>query len=122
MEPTPEKDVCWKIKRLHSAYAQFRERDIQILDLTSTQAYLLGYLSRRNRIVLTERALAVHEQILERIQAKNALATAYLTEDEVATLHCLLDQVYANLTAASTENGKGPCLCMDESFEKNGNL
>ena len=48
MEPTPEKDVGWKIKRLHSAYAQFRERDIQILDLTSTQAYLLGYLSRHS--------------------------------------------------------------------------
>lgn len=166
MEPTPEKDVGWKIKRLHSAYAQFRERNIQKLDLTSTQAFLLGYLShhsdapvyagdigrdfglrhptvsgllsrmeqkgfiryeadedhRRKRIVLTERALAVHEQILEQIHATNMLATANLTKDEVATLHRLLDQVYANLTAASSENGEGPCMCMDESFEKRENL
>lgn len=166
MEPTPEKDVGWKIKRLHSAYAQFRERNIQKLDLTSSQAFLLGYLShhsdapvyagdigrdfglrhptvsgllsrmeqkgfvryeadedhRRKRIVLTERALAVHEQILEQIHATNMLATANLTEEEVATLHRLLDQVYANLTVASSENGEGPCLCMDESFEKSENL
>lgn len=166
MEPTPEKDVGWKIKRLHSAYAQFRERNIQKLDLTSTQAFLLGYLShhsdapvyagsigrdfglrhptvsgllsrmeqkgfiryeadedhRRKQIVLTERALAVHEQILEQIHATNMLATANLTKDEVATLHRLLDQVYANLTAASSENGEGPCMCMDESFEKSENL
>ena len=166
MEPTPEKDVGWKIKRLHSAYAQFRERNIQKLDLTSTQAFLLGYLShhsdapvyagdigrdfglrhptvsgllsrmeqkgfvryeadedhRRKRIVLTERALAVHEQILEQIHATNMLATANLTKDEVATLHRLLDQVYANLTAASSENGEEPCMCMDESFEKSENL
>ena len=166
MEPTPEKDVGWKIKRLHSAYAQFRERNIQKLDLTSTQAFLLGYLShhsdapvyagdigrdfglrhptvsgllsrmeqkgfiryeadedhRRKRIVLTERALAVHEQILEQIHATNMLATANLTKDEVATLHRLLDQVYANLTAASSEKGEGPCMCLDESFEKSENL
>lgn len=76
-----------------------------------------GSPSETDRVDRTS-ALAVHEQILERIHATNALATANLTEDEVATLHRLLDQVYANLTAASTENGKGPCLCMDESFEK----
>ncbi len=164
VESTPERDVGWKIKRLHSAYAQFRERNIQKLDLTSTQAFLLGYLSRhrdtpvyagdigrdfglrhptvsgllsrmeqkdfiryaadkdhrRKQIILTERALAVHEQIIEQIHATNALATASLTEDEVVTLHRLLDQVYTNLTASS-ENVEDTCLPADESFEKKEN-
>ena len=162
MEPTQEMDVGWKIKRLHSAYAQFRERDIQKLELTSAQAFLLGYLSRhgdapvyagdigrdfglrhptvsgllsrmeqkgfiryeadadhrRKRIVLTERALAVHEQILARIHATNALATANLTEDEIATLHRLLDRIYANLTAAEAVAPDATCFSENESFEK----
>lgn len=162
MEPTPEMDVGWKIKRLYSAYAQFRERDIQKLELTSAQAFLLGYLSRhgdtpvyagdigrdfglrhptvsgllsrmeqkgfiryeadadhrRKRIVLTARALAVHEQILARIHATNALATANLTEDEIAMLHRLLDRIYANLTASETAAPDATCFAENESFEK----
>lgn len=144
MRPTPEKDIGWKIKRLYSAFSQFRDQSIQELEITSAQAFLLGYLSwhydtpiyasdigrefglrhptvsgllsrmeqngfiryeadedhRRKRIVLTEQALAVHEQIMENICRTNEIASANLSEKECAELHRLLDCVYENLHAA----------------------
>lgn len=152
MDPIPEKDIGWKIKRLHSAYAQFRDQNICDLDLTPSQAFLLGYLirhrdtpvyasdigrdfglrhptvsgllsrmeqkdfirydadedHRKKRIVLTERALAAHERIVENIRQTNEIASASLTEEERKQLHCLLDRVYDNLHTAIRTMGNDP--------------
>ena len=162
---TPEKDIGWKIKRLHTAFSQFRDRNIEELDLTPSQAFLLGYLSRhsdapvyasdigkdfglrhptvsgllsrmeqkgfirydadedhrRKRIVLTERALAVHERIIENIHRTNDIAAANLSEEERTELHRLLDRVYENLLAAIRTMGEAAdnAFSTEKEYEDN---
>lgn len=147
----PEKAVGPRIKRISNALDRKRTLDMEDMALTSSQGFVLGYLTRhaeepvtpgelgrhfglshptvtgilqrleakgfiryaedigdrrKKRICVTEKALEVHQQVLQRFQETETLITQGMTEREIAALLALLDRVIENIGRV---DGLDPC-------------
>lgn len=147
----PEKAVGPRIKRISNALDRKRTLDMEDMALTSSQGFVLGYLTRhagepvtpgelgrhfdlshptvtgilqrleakgfiryaedwgdrrKKRICVTEKALEVHQQVLQRFQETEALITQGMTEREMEDLLALLDRMIENIGRV---DGLDPC-------------
>ena len=153
----PDNAVGPRIKRISNALDRKRTLDMEDVELTSSQGFVLGYLTRhsaepvtpgdlgrhfnlshptvtgilqrleakgflryvedsgdrrKKRICVTEKALDVHQQVLQRFQETEALITQGMTQREIQDLLALLDRIINNVGAAfdgcaeSTEKGE----------------
>lgn len=146
-----EQAVSPRIKRISNAMDRKRTLDLEDLELTSSQGFVLGYLARhqeeavtpgdlcrhfslshptvtgilqrmeakgfivyaedsadrrKKRVCATEKALDLHQRVLERFQETEALIRGSMTEEELQTLTGLLDRVIANIRQVE---GLDPC-------------
>ena len=146
-----DKAVGPRIKRISNALDRKRTQDMEDMALTSSQSFVLGYLTRhaeapvtpgelgrhfdlshptvtgilqrleakgfiryaedsgdrrKKRICVTEKALEVHQQVLQRFQETETLITQGMTEREIGALLALLDRVIENIGRV---DGLDPC-------------
>ena len=140
---------CFRI--IHQALAQRIQHEHEALGITSTQGYVLGYLTRRQKngetpiyakdveqhfgvkhstvsgvlqrleckgflqfepddtdrrckkILLTNKALKIHEQILSHIRATEEVLYRGMTIEEQDTFTALLQKVMVNITGGETD-------------------
>ena len=147
----PENAVGPRLKRISNALDRKRTLDMEDMELTSSQGFVLGYLTRhsaepvtpgdlgrhfglshptvtgilqrleakgfiryaedvgdrrKKRICVTEKALEVHQQVLQRFQETETLITQGMTERELGELLALLDRVIENIGRL---DGLDPC-------------
>ena len=106
---------CWKnavgprIKRVNNAIDFWRTQDMDRLGLTTTQGYLLGWLTRhadksvtpserrRKYVRTTDRAAECHQQIVSNFRDMERRLTAPLSAEEQETLLALLDRMIDGL-------------------------
>ena len=140
---------CFRI--VHQALEQRIQREHEALGITSTQGYVLGYLTRRQKsgdmpiyakdveqhfgvkhstvsgvlqrleskgfllfepddtdrrckkILLTDKALKIHEQILQHIRATEDVLYCGITEEEQEQFTALLQKVMENITGGNVD-------------------
>ena len=144
-----------RLKRISTALDRKRTQDMEDLELTSSQGFVLGYLTRhrdepvysgdlrrhfdlshptvtgilqrleskgfiayaedgtdrrKKRICITDKALEVHQQVIQRFQETETLITQGMTEEEKQSLLRLLDRVIDNIG----REGLDPCRPKEE--------
>lgn len=140
----------FKLKTVTKLMGQQMTSRIASLDLTGSQAFVLGYLChqqdapvcsrdierqfgfshptvsgllqrlsakgflvcepspddrRFNRIMVTDKALQLNQQMVQQMDAMEAQMVSGMTEEEAAQLHALLDHMIDNLSQEPAEGG-----------------
>jgi DNA-binding MarR family transcriptional regulator len=90
-------------KDLEKRFEIRRSTATQILSLMEKNGLVLRQPvprdARLKRLVLTEKAIEMHKEVVKEIEAIDSLLIAGVTEKELQTFFAVIDKVKANLTA-----------------------
>jgi DNA-binding MarR family transcriptional regulator len=90
-------------KDLEKRFEIRRSTATQILSLMEKNGLILRQPvprdARLKRLVLTEKAIEMHKEVVKEIEAIDSLLIAGVTEKELQTFFAVIDKVKANLTA-----------------------
>jgi DNA-binding MarR family transcriptional regulator len=90
-------------KDLEKRFEIRRSTATQILSLMEKNGLILRqsvpHDARLKRLVLTEKAIEMHKEVVKEIEAIDSLLIAGVTEKELQTFFAVIDKVKANLTA-----------------------
>jgi DNA-binding MarR family transcriptional regulator len=90
-------------KDLEKRFEIRRSTATQILSLMEKNGLLFRQPvprdARLKRLVLTEKAIEMHKEVVKEIEAIDSLLIAGVTEKELQTFFAVIDKVKANLTA-----------------------
>lgn len=90
-------------KDLEKRFEMRRSTATQMLSLMEKNGLIVRQSvardARLKRLVLTEKAVKLHKEVVKEIEAMELLLTAGVTADELQTFFAVVDKVKANLTS-----------------------
>ena len=90
-------------KDLEKRFEIRRSTATQMLTLMEKNGLILRqpvpHDARLKKLVLTDKAIELHKQVVKEIEKVESLLTSGITQDELATFFAVMDKVKANLTS-----------------------